>query len=173
MPNGREIRRSFRIQEGGRNMKRLITAVIIATCLALCAAVWPQAATVEETPMPTPAPAVTAPEPPATGVKFEAEIDPQQRKKKMRLHSQSLPMNLSMNRSLKPWKRLRLPKCSQRLSRNQRPNPPRRKRPQISSPATWSMWRASAGWSTRGRITANTVRTFMRTATRSASWVKT
>ena len=30
-------------------MKRLITAVIIATCLALCAAVWPQAATVEET----------------------------------------------------------------------------------------------------------------------------
>ena len=34
-------------------MKRLITAVIIATCLALCAAVRPQAATVEETPMPT------------------------------------------------------------------------------------------------------------------------
>lgn len=31
-------------------MKRLITAVIIATGLALCAAVWPQAATVEETP---------------------------------------------------------------------------------------------------------------------------
>ena len=28
-------------------MKRLITAVIIATCLALCAAVRPQAATVE------------------------------------------------------------------------------------------------------------------------------
>ena len=165
MPNGREIRRSFRIQEGGRNMKRLITAVIIATCLTLCAAVWPQAATVEETPMPTPAPAVTAPEPPATGVKLTR----QQRKKKVRLHSQSLPMNLSMNRSLKPWKRLRLPKCSQRLSRNQRPNPPRRKRPQISSPATWSMWRASAGWSTRGRITAKTVRTFMRTAT----WVKT
>lgn len=63
-------------------MKRLITAVIIATCLALCAAVWPQAATVEETPMPTPAPAVTAPEPPATGVKFEAEIDPPTEKEK-------------------------------------------------------------------------------------------
>ena len=63
-------------------MKRLITAVIIATGLALCAAVWPQAATVEETPMPTPAPAVTAPEPPATGVKFEAEIDPPTEKEK-------------------------------------------------------------------------------------------
>ena len=63
-------------------MKRLITAVIIATCLALCAAVWPQIATVEETPMPTPAPAVTAPEAPAAGIKFEAEIDPPTEKEK-------------------------------------------------------------------------------------------
>ena len=57
-------------------MKRLITAVIIATCLALCAAVWPQTAMIEETPLPTPAPAVTTPESPAAGVKLEAEIDP-------------------------------------------------------------------------------------------------
>jgi len=63
-------------------MKRLITAVIIATCLALCAAVWPQAATVEETPMPAPAPTVTAPELPAAGVKLEAEIDPPTGKEK-------------------------------------------------------------------------------------------
>ena len=56
-------------------MKRLITAVIIATCLALCAAVWPQTATVEETPLPVLTPAVTAPEAPAAGIKFEAEID--------------------------------------------------------------------------------------------------
>ena len=56
-------------------MKRLITAVIIATCLALCAAVWPQTATVEETPPPALTPAVTASEPPAAGVKLKAEID--------------------------------------------------------------------------------------------------
>lgn len=63
-------------------MKRLITAVIIAACLALCAAVWPQTATVEETPLPALTPAVTAPESPATGVKFEAEIDPPTEKEK-------------------------------------------------------------------------------------------
>lgn len=63
-------------------MKRLITAVIIATCLALCAAVWPQTTTVEETPLPVLIPAVTAPEPPAAGVKLEAEIDPPTEKEK-------------------------------------------------------------------------------------------
>ena len=36
----------------------------------------------------------------------------------------------------------------------------------------WSMWRDSAGWSTRGRITENTMRTFTRTATKSGSWDK-
>lgn len=56
-------------------MKRLITAVIIAACLALCAAVWPQTATVEETPLPALTPAVTAPESPAAGVKLKTEID--------------------------------------------------------------------------------------------------
>ncbi len=43
-----------------------------------------------------------------------------------------------MNRRPSLWKRLRLPKCSQRLSRNQRPNPLRHKRSQISNPATRS-----------------------------------
>lgn len=56
-------------------MKKHITTAVIATCLALCAAVWPQTATIEETPLPASAPAVTAPEPPVAEVKLEAEID--------------------------------------------------------------------------------------------------
>lgn len=56
-------------------MKKLIMAAIITACLALCAAVWPQTAMVEETPLPVLTSAVTAPEPPAAGVKLEAEID--------------------------------------------------------------------------------------------------
>lgn len=44
-------------------------------CLALCAAVWPQAEIVGETPAPTRAPAVSAPEPIVAEVKLEAEID--------------------------------------------------------------------------------------------------
>ena len=39
MPNGQEIGRSFRISEGGRKMKKFITATVIAACIALCAAV--------------------------------------------------------------------------------------------------------------------------------------
>lgn len=56
-------------------MKKLIMAAMISACLALCAAVWPPTAVVEETPLPALAPAVTAPEPPAAGVKLKAEID--------------------------------------------------------------------------------------------------
>lgn len=56
-------------------MKKLITTAMIAACLALCAAVWPQTATVEETPLPALTPAVTAPESPAAGVKLKTEID--------------------------------------------------------------------------------------------------
>ena len=42
-------------------MKKFIIAVVITACLALCAPVWPQAETVEKTPVPTPMSAVTAP----------------------------------------------------------------------------------------------------------------
>ena len=148
-------------------MKRLITAVIIATCLTLCAAVWPQAATVEETPT------VTAPEPPATGVKFEAEIDPPTEKEKGETSQSESPHEPINEPKPEAVEALAAPEVQPTPEPEPAPEPTPRKRPQISSPATWSMWRASAGWSTRGRITANTVRTFMRTATRSASWVKT
>lgn len=173
MPNGRETGRSFRMQKGGRNMKRLITAVIIATCMALCAAVWPQTATVEETtPLPALTPAVTAPEAPAAGIKLEAEIDPPTEKEKDET-SQPEPPHEPNESETEPVEAPAAPEVQPTPEPEPAPEPPRRKRSQISSPATWFMWRASAGWSTRGRITANTVRTFMRTATRSASWVKT
>ena len=41
--------------------KKIIIATTFAACLALCAAVWPQAETVKETPMPSELPAVYAP----------------------------------------------------------------------------------------------------------------
>ncbi len=43
-------------------MKKLIMATVIAACIALCAAVWPQSKAVEETPVSPPTPAVCAPE---------------------------------------------------------------------------------------------------------------
>lgn len=55
--------------------KRIIIAAAFTACLALCAAVWPQAETVGETPAPPQTPAVSAPEPIDAEVKLETEID--------------------------------------------------------------------------------------------------
>lgn len=55
--------------------KRIIIAAAFTACLALCATVWPQAETVEETPAPPQTPAVSAPEPIVAEVKLETEID--------------------------------------------------------------------------------------------------
>lgn len=55
--------------------KHIIIAAAFAACLALWAAVWPQAETVRETPAPPQTPAVSAPEPIVAEVKLETEID--------------------------------------------------------------------------------------------------
>ena len=55
--------------------KRIIIAVAFTACLTLCAVVWPQAETVEETPAPPQTPAVSAPEPIVAEVKLETESD--------------------------------------------------------------------------------------------------
>lgn len=57
-------------------MKKLIMTTVIATCLALCAAVWPQSEAVEETSTPTQTPAVIAPEATVAELKTEVEIIP-------------------------------------------------------------------------------------------------
>ena len=43
-------------------MKKFIMATVIAACIALCAAVWPQSKVVKETHVPSPTPAVCATE---------------------------------------------------------------------------------------------------------------
>ena len=55
--------------------KRIIITAVFTACLALCAAVWPQAETVGETPAPPQSPAVSAPEPIVAEAKLETEID--------------------------------------------------------------------------------------------------
>ena len=53
--------------------KRIIVTTAIATSIALCAAVWPQAKTVKETPIPSEMTAVTAPEATVEELKTEVE----------------------------------------------------------------------------------------------------
>ena len=55
--------------------KLIIITAAITVCLALCAAVWPQAETVGETPELSQTPAVSAPEPIVAEAKLETEID--------------------------------------------------------------------------------------------------
>ena len=55
-------------------MKKLIMVTIIAACLTLCAAVWPQSKASEETPAPPPTPAVCPPEAPVEKLKTEGQI---------------------------------------------------------------------------------------------------
>lgn len=61
-------------------MKKFIMVVVIAVCLALCAAVWPQGEVVEETPKPTQTTAVNTPEVPVVAPKEKAEVLPQTEK---------------------------------------------------------------------------------------------
>ena len=63
-------------------MKKLIMTTVIAACLALCAAVWPQTKAVEEIPAPTQMPAVSAPEATVAELKMEVEAMPSAEKEK-------------------------------------------------------------------------------------------
>ena len=63
-------------------MKKLIMVAMIAACIALCAAVWPQREAVEKTPAPSITPAVCAPETTAEELKTEVESAPVAEKEK-------------------------------------------------------------------------------------------
>ena len=54
-------------------MKKIIMATVIAACIALCAAVWPQSKAAEETPAPIPTTAVCTPEATIAEPKMEVE----------------------------------------------------------------------------------------------------
>ena len=66
-------------------MKKLIMTTVIATCLALCAAVWPQSEAVEETPVLTQIPTVSAPEATVAELKTEVEAMPSAEKEKTKV----------------------------------------------------------------------------------------
>lgn len=63
-------------------MKKFIMATMIAACIALCAAVWPQSKAPEETPASPPMPAVCAPEAPVAELKTEIKTTPPAEKEK-------------------------------------------------------------------------------------------
>ena len=152
-------------------MKKFVIATMIAACIALCAAVWPHGNAVEETPVPAAGTAVSARK--ATVVEIteknsasltemENEISQQEASKRNVLNQrQSLLkrpqiLNSSLPQSSHP---LKIPHQSQ-LHPNRLKN---------CNPVRKSMWRVSAGWSTRGQTTVKMVRIFTKTATKLGS----
>ena len=63
-------------------MKKFIMATVIAACIALCAAVWPQSKAVEETHVPPQSPAVCATEATVAELKTEVKNTPPTEKEK-------------------------------------------------------------------------------------------
>ena len=63
-------------------MKKFIMATVIAACIALCAAVWPQSKVVKETPVPPPTPAVCATEAAVAELKTEVQTTSTSEKEK-------------------------------------------------------------------------------------------
>ena len=72
-------------------MKKFIMAVVIAVCLALCAAVWPRGEVIEEIPKPTQITAVNTSEVPAMAPKGEIEVLPQAEKENTEPPQPELP----------------------------------------------------------------------------------
>lgn len=73
-------------------MRKYIMAVVVAACLALCAAVWPRYEEAEETPKPTQTTAVNTPEVPAVAPKEETEVLPQTEKENTKPPQPEPPM---------------------------------------------------------------------------------
>ena len=76
-------------------MKKFIMATVIAACIALCAAVWPQSKVVKETPVPPPTPAVCATEAAVAELKTEVQTTSTSEKEKEAVPPTKAPLEIS------------------------------------------------------------------------------
>lgn len=151
-------------------MKKLIIVAMIAACVALCAAVWPHGNAVEETPVPAAETTVSAREATVGEIEEPAALA---EKEKGRFRSKKHPKRNVLNQ------RQSLLKCPQILNSSLPQSSHPLKIPHQSqlhpnrlkkcSPVRKSVWRVSAGWSTRGQTTVKMVRIFTKTATKLGS----
>ena len=83
-------------------MKKFIMATVIAACIALCAAVWPQSKVVKETHVPSPTPAVCATEAAVSELKTEVQTTPTSEKEKEAVPPTKAPLEISAEPELAP-----------------------------------------------------------------------
>ena len=151
-------------------MKKLIIVAMIAACVALCAAVWPHGNAVEETPVPAAETTVSAKEatvgeieePAALAEKEKGAVPQQEASQEERPEPETEPIEMPADSELQP-------SAEQSPTKNSAPEPTPSQPPKNCSPVRKSMWRVSAGWSTRGQTTVKMVRIFTKTATKLGS----
>ena len=83
-------------------MKKFIMATVIAACIALCAAVWPQSKVVKETPVPPPTPAVCATEAAVAELKTEVQTTSTSEKEKEAVPPTKAPLEIFAEPELAP-----------------------------------------------------------------------
>lgn len=152
-------------------MKKFIIVTMIAACAALCAAVWPHDNAIEETPVPAAETAVNAKEatvaeieePATLAEKEKGTIPRQEAPREEQPEPEIGPIETPVASELQP-------STGQAPAKNSAPEPTPPQPPKELQPVIKSMWRASAGWSTRAPITVKMARTFTKTATKLGSW---
>lgn len=139
-------------------MKKLIIVTMIAACVALCAAVWPQPDTREERPAPIPTHAAAAPK---TDVVTTAE----------RKNTETPRAEPDEGLGAVP-----VPAPAEPMPAVETPQPepaPPTPQPTIELQPGDEVYILGFGWDhTRGRITASMPRIFTKTATKLGSWVE-
>ena len=154
---------------------RIIITATFAACLALCAAVWPQAETVGETPTPSETTAVIAPQP--TLPEAEKPVLPVVTEKK----ETEMPETKSAPETTTEELPVPAPEIEDEPVAEQKSAPPTQTDPtpvqpaQLKQPlnlrlATWSMSPALAGYKAKAPIMSSMPRICTRTATKSAPW---
>ena len=83
-------------------MKKFIMATVIAACIALCAAVWPQSKAPEETPVPTQTPTVYAAEAAVAELKTEVQTTSTSEKEKEAVPPTKAPLEIFAEPELAP-----------------------------------------------------------------------
>ena len=83
-------------------MKKFIMATVIAACIALCAAVWPQSKVVKETHVPSPTPAVCATEAAVAELKTEVQTTSTSEKEKEAVPPTKAPLEIFAEPELAP-----------------------------------------------------------------------
>jgi len=98
-------------------MKKFIMMTVIAACIALCAAVWPQSEVVKETPSRPQRPPCALQKRRLQISKRKSKPRQRQRKKKKQFRQQKHPLKSMPNQNRCPSKHLQFPMCSQHLNR--------------------------------------------------------